>query len=772
MYSPLELEEEEQDKSTDNEEIDDEKEEKEKKEDSKVCFKLHLFSFFFVIAMMISSMFSLIPSMVLLHSILNLTGRWYFGGIVVLPQFLEKMHVWLLIRRVKVHHNELFLHRSFSIPVLKGHSLTRSESSRCCSWRMTIFIIELTIMLLLSVLYLRIIPWLCKDVVISYFIGIDGTFSIDWDHIEDQFETIYHTSLLTGVFYAFSLIFGILALVFVRDRIEDFDTTTMIMVLDSAPISTRNIDVNQASCVRATKLFRRFRWMNISLVLTMIVLLGICLNSAFVYLFTNRIPKNNNIGEYCDPLDTTECMLPFPSSFFTVKDETSETGFRVNIDLDAMTTLYRGPKVKHPIQLHEFDGFLTSGPILFYLNGVKEGNGLGYNGTSRLIPPNEIELSITSQSLTLLLDVTDGVLLHHFAEIDSLDENLPTIIVQPAYPLKHNHRYAVALVDAVGADGDKLDPSPYLKILFDESSELTDKEAERGTYFRNVIMPSLSNAATWLNDESSIQMLFDFHTMSAESQLGPTRKAIEQSLNTVRKESWKGKARIVKVDVNENCLETNQDIDRLLHLEIDVPNFMKSNTRTSLLDHGALLHGSTVTSPVKVVVLVPCKVAAGVVPLRAVVQFGHGFLYSRQEILDLKTAHRIANDNGYLIFASNWRGMSYLDVPIVFKAFVSQPDLMMSIRDNIIQGYANRAALQEFAKSGLVELSGMGINIKSHPDGHLRTIFYGISQGGKFVSVDTIYSNSSSDYTQRYFKKSNRNSGIGLFNFIGSLQSS
>jgi hypothetical protein len=111
-------------------------------------------------------------------------------------------------------------------------------------------------------------------------------------------------------------------------------------------------------------------------------------------------------------------------------------------------------------------------------------------------------------------------------------------------------------------------------------------------------------------------------------------------------------------------------------------------------------------------------------------QFGHGFLYSRQEILDLNTAHRIANDNGYLIFASNWRGMSYLDIPIVFKAFVSQPDLMMSIRDNIIQGYANRAALQEFASVGLVELSGQGINMKPPPDGQLRKIFYGISQGG------------------------------------------
>lgn len=736
MYSPLEIEEK-QNESQESSGVIEHEQEKEKNEVSTSCFtspKLNLFSLFFIIAMMISSVFSLIPSMILLRSILNLTGRWYFGGVVVLPQLLEKMHVWLLIRRVKVHRHESFLHRSFSIPIVfGGHSITPPNSTnthvhRRCSWRMIVFVMELSIMLLLSVLYLHIIPWLCKDVVISYFIGIDGTFSVDWDHLEDQFETIYHTSLLTGSFYVFSLVFGILALVFVQDRVED---ATATMMVHSSPISTRNIDVNQASCVRATKLFRFFRWMNIALLLTMIVLLGICLNSAVVYLFTNRIPQNNNIGEHCDPLDTTECMLPFPSSFFTVKDETTETGFRVDVDLDAMTTLYRGPKVKHPIQLNSFDGFITSGPILFYLKGVKEGNGQGYKGTSRLIPPDEIELSITSQSMTLLLDVTEGVLLHHFAEIDSLDDSLPTIIVQPAYPLKHNHRYAVVLVDAVGANGEKLDPSPYLKTLLDGTNTLAEKEQERGTYFRTTILPSLFNAAAWLSEDSSIQMLFDFHTMSAEIQIGTTRKAIENSINAVRSESWERKVRVVKVEANDNCLERNQDIDRILHLEVDLPNFMKSNMRASLLDHESLVQGSSETSPVKVAVLVPCKVAAGIVPLRAVIQFGHGFLYSRQEILDLDFAHRVANDHGYLMFASNWRGMSYLDVPIIFKAFVSQPDLMASIRDNIIQGYANKAALQEFALNGLVELLGeVDMNIKPHPDGQLRSIFYGISQGG------------------------------------------
>jgi hypothetical protein len=34
----------------------------------------------------------------------------------------------------------------------------------------------------------------------------------------------------------------------------------------------------------------------------------------------------------CDPIDTTECLLPFPSSFFMKEDSATSTGYRVNID--------------------------------------------------------------------------------------------------------------------------------------------------------------------------------------------------------------------------------------------------------------------------------------------------------------------------------------------------------------------------------------------------------------------------------------------------------
>ena len=44
----------------------------------------------------------------------------------------------------------------------------------------------------------------------------------------------------------------------------------------------------------------------------------------------------------CDPLDTTRCLLPFPSNAFTVADSTSTTGRRVALPKDSMPANTKG----------------------------------------------------------------------------------------------------------------------------------------------------------------------------------------------------------------------------------------------------------------------------------------------------------------------------------------------------------------------------------------------------------------------------------------------
>lgn len=63
----------------------------------------------------------------------------------------------------------------------------------------------------------------------------------------------------------------------------------------------------------------------------------------------------------------------------------------------------------------------------------------------------------------------------------------------------------------------------------------------------------------------------------------------------------------------------------------------------------------------------------------------------------------MSHDQGYIVVASNWRGMSIFDIPVIVKAFAADPNIIMNIRDSIIQGYAFKAGITHFCKHSLLE---------------------------------------------------------------------
>jgi hypothetical protein len=77
--------------------------------------------------------------------------------------------------------------------------------------------------------------------------------------------------------------------------------------------------------------------------------------------------------------------------------------------------------------------------------------------------------------------------------------------------------------------------------------------------------------------------------------------------------------------------------------------------------------------------------------------------------------------------------MSSFDLPVVIKTLVAKPDLFQAVRDNLIQGYANKFCLQHFSQNGMLNLEAFKFDGQSIPTlgGDPPTsIFYGISQGG------------------------------------------
>ena len=101
---------------------------------------------------------------------------------------------------------------------------------------------------------------------------------------------------------------------------------------------------------------------------------------------TNGIDAGATTRPECDPLDATECWLPFPSFHMLQNDNTTDTGYRVHLRGELLPPLKRSrfwffqdkaDRWIQPTFLNRLDGFSTMGPFLFYIDGLKESHEAG-----------------------------------------------------------------------------------------------------------------------------------------------------------------------------------------------------------------------------------------------------------------------------------------------------------------------------------------------------------------------------------------------------------
>lgn len=394
-----------------------------------------------------------------------------------------------------------------------------------------------------------------------------------------------------------------------------------------------------------TRLLPALKYINLSII-TFHILCILSLASHFGPWPSSAIPFLTSSKDLdCDPLDTTLCALPFPSFHHMAPDESTATGWRV--DLKGLAPL-RGGIPLHPKFLNRLDGFSTMAPILFYLEGLKEAQEqpraiLEYNH-SRLQGPKHISSSVTNTSITILLNVDEQTLVHHSAEIDYADSKAPLVLLIPAQPLRHATHYAVAVVSAVDKQGEMLPRTPGMEALMQGQGD-----SSRLQRYKEALVPALKHAAPWVGDNgndsdiSSVQLLFDFVTVSEESQLGPVRAVRDGVLKTIRYWDWKNHVQLVAEINNDECHidSSYTKVARTFHINLDVPSFLQSRSRYSFLDDDAVKSGIPVSiGKAKAMIQVPCSVESAALgreegkEIRAIVEYGHGLFYNRNEVTD------------------------------------------------------------------------------------------------------------------------------------------
>lgn len=510
--------------------------------------------------------------------------------------------------------------------------------------------------------------------------------------------------------------------------------------------------------VQKKRIRRNIRCFLTGILVLALALLLTCLYSAATHLGLWLPPSIADPD--CDPLDDTECWLPFPSFHVMKADNSTDSGWRVNLQGKLLPPLKSRVRIQ-PDFLNKLDGFSTMAPMLFYIRGLKEAHEAG---SGQLKGASHISESVTKESVTLLLDVETASLVPHTAEIDYLDGEHPLVMIFPGKPLNHNRHYAVAVVNAKDSKGELLPPTEgMMNLLSADSFRKGDNSStylDRRSRYIDIVIPALERAANWFHyskDRSSLQLLFDFQTISEKSQLGPVRAVRDGTVKQISSKEWDWKKHVRTIrQIDYNCEAKGAILARTVYAELDVPWFLKqqgSGARSAFLDETAVAEEQSKRLGVgKFLVHIPCSLQAaafgrdastGARPVRAVMEFGHGLFGNRNEASD-DYLLRMAHNEGYVISAMDWRGMSSYDLLMVVKVLISSPRLFQAVRDNLIQGYACKYALQHFSRHALLSMNWLTfaqldpknttvVLQKSVPtlDNKLPAqIFYGISQGG------------------------------------------
>jgi hypothetical protein len=154
----------------------------------------------------------------------------------------------------------------------------------------------------------------------------------------------------------------------------------------------------------------------------------------------------SQVPEGCDVITTQQCLLPFPSDFYTEQNRSTGTGRIVSLPGGQLPNT-EGVTFD-PTEWNRNDGWSPNTPILVYIPNFDA-------EATRLPKQYDIEFSTTPESATVIVDLDTGQLVPHWAELDerasSPEEQV--LILRPSFSLTETHRFAVGLRRIYGTNG-------------------------------------------------------------------------------------------------------------------------------------------------------------------------------------------------------------------------------------------------------------------------------------------------------------------------------
>jgi hypothetical protein len=429
----------------------------------------------------------------------------------------------------------------------------------------------------------------------------------------------------------------------------------------------------------------------------------------------------------CDPLDPAVCLYPWPNDHFTVADPSTATGRRLALRDELMPRNRLGKPVSAAPYNHN-DGFSPGNMIVTKVPGLDTPEAFGRTGA---VPITDIERSFDPDQPVVVLNARTRERQLIWSELDAnpADPRDVTLIVRPAANLEEGERYIVALRQLEDASGRTLQAQPAFRALRDRRPHPAVEG--RRAHFESIFR-TLSRAGI---RRKELYLAWDFTVASRGSLSGRALAIRDQAFSELGDDDLSDRIAqgdtpqfIPDPDLPDELSEPETELDGRRDLgdsirlsgRIRVPCFLDQpgcppGSQFALGPDGLAQRLPGNTTLANVVCVVP-KQQAG--PLRPAL-YGHGLLGGAGEVT-AGNVRAMANEHGFLFCATDWTGMSTLDVPNVLT---------------LLQDLSRFPTLADRAQQGFLNFMYVGRWMLKHDWGELEVdqarLFYdGNSQGG------------------------------------------
>jgi hypothetical protein len=431
------------------------------------------------------------------------------------------------------------------------------------------------------------------------------------------------------------------------------------------------------------------------------------------------------VAAECNPLGDGHCMTPWPSSAFEADDPSTPTGRRLAIPARTLPTNIDGVAAD-PTGWNAADGFSPAAPIVMaWKSGVSPDD---------LPPLDNLDLSLAPNSPTVLLDLTTGERVAHFAEVDAQVTDRPdaqALYLRPAARLIGGHRYAVGITNRVRAagGGELAVPAGFAALRDRKNTDHALLEAMRPRFAD--VLEALAAAGV---AEDDLVVAWDFTVASDEFVHRDMIAARDRAVAALDGHP------IEFAIASDAPIGDGSVIARKITGTFDAPLILTqggaAQPGTRIARDAAGLPAVQGFYRAPFTAIVPACATTAAAPI-GMVLYGHGLFGSANE-----TAGRVqqttASELCMVLAGTDLRGMSTADVPAVARALtdLARADEVMEV---VEQGLVNHVALVRAMRTAFAERlfvhPGSGASLVDRD----KVYYYGLSQGGIFGTAVMAY---------------------------------